>query len=186
MAWPGQHAPRVDLCMHHLPPDWMRALTRGDIDPKLGRQYGIPPPSGASPSSRSASPGWCAGTTRSARSGGAFRGTLPPRRRAWRRRRLRDPRLRRRDPRAARHPASRGAHRVPLPGVAPHIVASSDLALVVSERVIASYLAPLCLRTLILPVCLINYRLFQVLAQRSENDDGHRWLRNTLATLAHA
>jgi DNA-binding transcriptional LysR family regulator len=70
--------------------------------------------------------------------------------------------------------------------VAPHIVASSDLALVVSERVIAPYPAPSCLRTLILPVRLIGYRLSQLWAQRSEDDDGHRWLRNTLATLAHA
>jgi len=42
MAWLGQHAPRVDLRMHHLPPDWIRVLTRGDIDLKLGHQYGIP------------------------------------------------------------------------------------------------------------------------------------------------
>jgi hypothetical protein len=38
MAWLGQHAPCVDLRMHHLPPDWMRVLTRGDIDLKLGHQ----------------------------------------------------------------------------------------------------------------------------------------------------
>src|SRR5215510_16576846 len=38
----SRQAPHVDLRVHHLPFDWMRALTNGEIDLKLGRQYSIP------------------------------------------------------------------------------------------------------------------------------------------------
>jgi DNA-binding transcriptional LysR family regulator len=160
----------------------------GDIDLKLGHQYGIPAPFRSEllfeerftcvvrrdHPLRSARP-----TLKQ------FAGTLPPRRRAGgaagsEARGFVDDIL-----------APQGIQRRVAPTVshflvAPHIVASSDLALVVSERVIAPYPAPSCLPTLILPVRPIGYRLSQLWAQRSEDDDGHRWLRNTLATLAHA
>jgi len=42
MAVLGTQAPHVDLRVHHLPVDWMRALANGDVDLKLGRQYRIP------------------------------------------------------------------------------------------------------------------------------------------------
>jgi len=42
MAWLGRHAPRLSPRVPHLPIDWMKALTSGDADLKLGRHYGIP------------------------------------------------------------------------------------------------------------------------------------------------
>jgi len=68
--------------------------------------------------------------------------------------------------------------------VALDVIASSDLALVVSERVIEPYIKPLLLREMRLPLPLSGYRLTQIWAQRSEDDDGHRWLRRILSEVA--
>src|SRR5262249_27949748 len=65
-----------------------------------------------------------------------------------------------------------------------HVVASSNLALVVSKRVIRPYVKPLRLKELLLPLRLSGYRLTQVWAQRSDDDDGHRWLRRVLTKIA--
>jgi hypothetical protein len=66
------------------------------------------------------------------------------------------------------------------------VVASSDLALTVSERVIAPFLRPLRLRTLKLPADVAAYRLTQVWAERSQTDAGHTWLRQAIARTARA
>src|SRR5262245_51281665 len=42
MALLSAQAPHIDVRVHHLPFDWMRALTNGEVDLKLGRQYRIP------------------------------------------------------------------------------------------------------------------------------------------------
>ena len=55
--------------------------------------------------------------------------------------------------------------------VAPSVVAASDLALVVSARMIRPYVAPLRLRTLRLPLHLPGYRLTQVWAFAGNSDD---------------
>ena len=68
--------------------------------------------------------------------------------------------------------------------VAPHVLASSDLALAVSEHVIGPYVKPLRLRELRLPLRVSGYRLTQVWAQRSEDDEGHSWLRRVLAKVS--
>ena len=68
--------------------------------------------------------------------------------------------------------------------VAPFIVASSDLALTGPERLLAPFVDSLHLRTLKLPMKLETYRLTQVWAARSDNDEAHRWLRDAIARAA--
>jgi DNA-binding transcriptional LysR family regulator len=70
--------------------------------------------------------------------------------------------------------------------VAPFIVASSDLALTGPERLLAPFIDSLNLRTLKLPMKLETYKLNQVWAARSDDDEAHRWLRDVIARAAKA
>src|SRR5262249_30882739 len=42
MPWLRREAPGVALRIHHLPVDWVKALTSGDVDLKLSRPYSLP------------------------------------------------------------------------------------------------------------------------------------------------
>src|SRR5262249_19212221 len=187
MAWLGRDAPRVSLRVHHLPLDWMKALTSGDPDLKLGRQYGIP----ASFRSeelfeehftcvvRRDHPLRTARPTLKQFTSLSYLDIVPTGSAGIDMRGFVDELL------AQQGLQRRVALSVSHFLVAPHVVASSDLALVASERVIAPYVEPLRLRTLPLPFRLSGYRLTQVWAQRADDDEGHRWLRSNLAKLAH-
>jgi DNA-binding transcriptional LysR family regulator len=65
--------------------------------------------------------------------------------------------------------------------VAPFVAASSDLALTAPARLLAPFITALHLRQLKLPIKLAGYRLSQVWAARSREDQGHRWLRTVVA-----
>jgi DNA-binding transcriptional LysR family regulator len=188
MAELGKQAPRVTLRVHHLPLDWMRALASGDADLKLGRQYGIPPSfrsevlfeehftcvvrrdhplRSARPTPRQLADLSYLDVVPTGSAGLDTRGFVDEI--------LAQQGLQRRVALAVSHFL-----------VAPHVVASSNLALVTSERMIRPYVEPLRLRTLPLPFRLASYRLTQVWAQRADDDDGHRWLRTTVASVARA
>src|SRR5262245_54409383 len=186
MALLRRQAPRVDLRVHHLPSDWMRALTNGDVDLKLGRQYRIPETFqseelfeerftcvvGQNHPLRSARP------TLKQFAELSHLDVVPTVSAAFDTRGFVDETL------AQQGLQRRVALTVSHFLVAPHVVASSDLALVVSARVIRPFLKPLRLRELRLPIRLSGYRLTQVWAKRSDDDDGHRWLRRILVQVA--
>jgi DNA-binding transcriptional LysR family regulator len=65
--------------------------------------------------------------------------------------------------------------------VAPFVVASSDLVLTAPARLLEPFVDLLKLRRLELPVRPAGYRLSQVWAARSHEDEAHRWLRSTIA-----
>lgn len=67
--------------------------------------------------------------------------------------------------------------------VAPFVVASSDLVLTASARLLAPFAKMLRLRRLELPLKLTGHKLSQVWAARSRDDEGHQWLRTTVARL---
>jgi DNA-binding transcriptional LysR family regulator len=186
MATLHREAPHVDLRVHHLPMDWMKALMSGDVDLKLGRQYRIPPSfrseelfeerftcvvrrdhplRPARPTLRQLADLSYVDVVPTGAAGVDTRGLVD-------------------DLLAQQGLQRRVALTVTHFLVAPHVVASSDLALVASERVIGPYVALLRLRALQLPVHVPGYRLTQVWAQRSDDDDGHRWLRRALARVS--
>jgi DNA-binding transcriptional LysR family regulator len=186
MARLGKQAPRLNLRVHHLPLDWMKALTSGDADLKLGRQYAIPP------SFRSEvlfeehftcvvrrdHPLRLARPTLRQFADLSYLDVVPTGSAGLDTRGFADEIL------AQQGLQRRVALTVSHFLVAPHVVASSDLALVASERMIGPYVEPLHLRTLPLPFRISGYRLTQVWAQRADDDDGHRWLRSTLASVS--
>jgi DNA-binding transcriptional LysR family regulator len=65
--------------------------------------------------------------------------------------------------------------------VAPFVVASSDLALTAPARLLVPFVKPLGLRRLELPVKIPSYKLSQIWAERTRDDDGHKWLRSVVA-----
>jgi DNA-binding transcriptional LysR family regulator len=186
MALLSREARRIDLRVHHLPFDWMRALMNGDVDLKLGRQYSIP-------AAFRSEELFVERFTCVVRQGHPLRSARPTFRQFAQLSHL--------DvvPTGSAAIDTRGfvdevlaqqglQRRVALTVshflVAPHVIASSDLALVVSARVIGPFLKPLRLRELRLPIRLSGYRLTQVWAQRSDDDAGHRWLRGVLAKVS--
>lgn len=174
-------APSVDLRCYHLPVDWRGDLARGDLDLKLGRGYELPAgllaeelmderlvgvvraehPIGEAPILAEylrfahvvVSPASAPGSTTRASVDGALE------RQGFTR---------------------RVAVSVPHFLVAPHLVASTDLVLTVSERLIAPFLAPLGLRVVALPFELHSYPLTQVWAERSHQDPAHVFLRSAV------
>jgi len=186
MALLSAQAPHIDVRVHHLPFDWMRALTNGEVDLKLGRQYRIP-------ESFRSEELFDEQFTCVVRHGHPLRSKRPTVRQfvelshldvvptgsaAMETRGFVDEIL------AQQGLQRRVALTISHFLVAPHVVASSNLALVVSKRVIRPYVKPLRLKELLLPLRLSGYRLTQVWAQRSDDDDGHRWLRRVLAKIA--
>jgi DNA-binding transcriptional LysR family regulator len=65
--------------------------------------------------------------------------------------------------------------------VAPFVVASSDLILTAPIRLLDPFAKLLRLRRIELPVKLGGYKLSQVWAGRSSDDEAHRWLRAAIA-----
>jgi DNA-binding transcriptional LysR family regulator len=184
----AREAPRITLHLHHLPLDWMKALTSGAADLKLGRKYPIPPAFQSEDlfeerftcvvrrnhplrSSRPTPAQFAAlnflDVVPSSSAGVDARGFV--------------------DDVLAQQGLER---RVPLKVshflVAPHVVAASDLALIASERVIAPFVKPLGLRALRIPLTVAGFRLTQVWPRSSDDDAGNRWLRRTIARAARS
>jgi DNA-binding transcriptional LysR family regulator len=181
----GTAAPHIDIRVCALPEDWIAQLQRGDIDLKLGRKYSIPPSLESQDLSREqfgcvvrhGHPARAKPTIRqyaaldhllvaptagpNAEPAGLIEDTL---RRRGVSRRIR--------------------MTVPHFLVAPFVVASSDLALTAPARLLAPFIPRLRLRRLALPFKLQAYTLSQVWAERSRDDEAHRWLRATIAKLA--
>lgn len=67
--------------------------------------------------------------------------------------------------------------------LAPFVVASSDLALTTSARLLGKAATKLALREVELPMKLRPYTLSQVWAARMDGDDGLAWLRRAIAEL---
>jgi DNA-binding transcriptional LysR family regulator len=176
-------APGVELRVCALPENWVMALQRGDIDLKLGRKYPVPAaletqdlsqehfacvvrrghPVGPKPSIRE-----YAGLDHL-----LVTPTAPP----------------------TAEPsgyvdtvlAKQGLRRrivltVPHFLVAPFIVATSDLALTGPARLLDPFAKLLKLRRLEIPLKLTGYKLSQVWAARSRDDEAHAWLRSTIAS----
>jgi DNA-binding transcriptional LysR family regulator len=177
-------APGIDVRVCALPDDWIAALQRGDVDLKLGRKYSLP----ASLESQDLSQEhFCCVVRRGhpARSKPTLAEyaalehlliapTAPP---SAEPAGIIDAAL-------AKHGLRRRV-RVTVAHflVAPFVVASSDLVLTAPRRLLAPFVKPLGLRRLELPVKLAGYKLSQVWAARSRDDEAHRWLRGTVAQL---
>jgi DNA-binding transcriptional LysR family regulator len=178
----AKEAPGIELRVQSLSPDWIAQLQRGEIDLKLGRKYHLP--SGLHSQDLLEERFSCV----------VARDHPAPQRR-----------LTLDEYAALRHldvepnpgaPAKLGAQllrhgltrrvalMIPHFMVAPFIVASSDLALTASERLLAPFISMLPLRTLALPLKLDTYTLTQVWAERSQTDAGHCWLRAVVARAA--
>jgi DNA-binding transcriptional LysR family regulator len=182
----AREAPRVRLDVHHLPSDWMRSLSNGDVDLKLGRKYEIPAAFHSEDLFEER-------FTCVVRRKHPFRGARPTLEQFSRLSHLaivpsgvagKDAPAFIDDALAAHGIQRRVLLTVSHFLVAPYVVAASDLALTVSERVITPFLRPLGLRILRLPAEVATYRLTQVWAERSERDPGHAWLRQTVARAA--
>ncbi len=177
-------APGIDVRMCALPEDWVTSLQRGDIDLKLGRKYALPDSLESQDLAREQ---FCCvarrGHTARARptlreyvaldhllvAPMAFPGAEP-------------------SGAVDEVLAKQGLQRrvrmtVSHFLVAPFVVASSDLVLTAPARLLAPFTTLLRLRRLELPVKLADYKLSQVWAARSRDDDAHRWLRGTIARL---
>jgi DNA-binding transcriptional LysR family regulator len=175
-------APAVQLRVCALPEDWMQALERGVIDLKLGRasrlrnslesellsneryacvvrrQHAAP----TRPSLEEYAALDHLLVTPSAAPGAEPRGVI--------------------DTLLAQHKLRRRiALSVPHFLVAPFIVASSDLVLTAPARLLEPFVKSLRLRRLQLPLKLPGYKLSQVWAARSRDDESHRWLRSMVA-----
>jgi DNA-binding transcriptional LysR family regulator len=176
----------IDIRVCALPQDWVTALQRGDIDLKLGRKSEIPD---TLESQDLSDEPFCCVVRRGhpARSRPTLREyaaldhllitpTAPP---GVEPSGVVDAVL-----------AKQGLRRrivmsVPHFLVAPFVVASSDLVLTAPVRLLAPFVKRLGLRRLELPMKLPSYKLSQVWAARTRDDDGHRWLRGVVArTLA--
>jgi DNA-binding transcriptional LysR family regulator len=175
-------APGIEVRVCALPENWVMALQRGDIDLKLGRAYAVPDALESQELSQE-------------HFGCVVRRGHPVRSR---------PTLREYaaldhllvTPTAAPNVepggyvdtilAKRGMRRrivmtVPHFLVAPFIVASSDLALTGPVRIFEPFTKLLGLRRVQLPFKSEGYKLSQVWAARSRDDEAHQWLRSTIA-----
>jgi DNA-binding transcriptional LysR family regulator len=181
-------APGVDVRVCALPENWVLALQRGDIDLKLGRES--PVPDALESQELSQEQFACV-----VRRGHAVKAKPSIREYARLDHLVVAPSAR---PQADRPPSGhvdavldkhglrrRVALAVPHILVAPVIVANSDLVLTAPARLLDPFSKLLQLRRIDLPVKLSGYKLSQVWAARSREDEAHRWLRTTIAkTLA--
>lgn len=170
-------APGIGLRFHHLPADWTEGLKRGDFELKLGRKY------------RLASP---------LRGEDLFRDRLVC---VVRRGHPAGKRLTLRQYAALSHilvapgETEGGVMDAVLEGqglerhiaiTVPHflaalfVAANSDHALTIPSRLVAATAPTLDLRSIALPVNPAEHTLSQVWAERSDFDDGHRWLRASI------
>ncbi|AKU98794.1 Transcriptional regulator, LysR family [Labilithrix luteola] len=171
-------APAIDIRVSALPADWSTALKRGDIDLKLGRKYAVDAalesqdlseerfgcvvrrghPARSKPSLEDYAALEHLFVATSTESGAGSKSTV--------------------DAILAKHGLRRRVRMtVPHFLVAPHVVASSDLALTAPLRLLAPFVKSLGLRKLELPFELPGYVLSQVWSTRSSHDEAHRWLR---------
>jgi DNA-binding transcriptional LysR family regulator len=181
-------APGIDVRVCALPEDWVMALRRGDIDLKLGRKY--PVPEALESQELSQERFGCV----------ARRGHPAPAKPSLREYAELDHILI--SPAAAPRAGPSGyidnvlgrqglrrrvVMTVPHFLVAPFIVANSDLVLTAPVRLLDPFVKLLRLRRLEVPLRLSGYKLSQVWAARSSDDEAHRWLRGAIAkTLATA
>jgi len=174
-------APGIDVRVYAIAPDWPAALQRGDIELKLGRKYAVPKtlesqdlsheqfacvvrhghPVSARPSVEEYAALEHVVVAPTAAIGAEPAGHV-------------DAIL-----------AKQGLRRrivMTLPHflVAPFVVAGSDLALTAPARLLGAFTTALGLRRLQLPLKLSGYILSQVWAERSNDDQGHRWLRGVV------
>jgi len=178
----GAAAPGVEVMVYALTDDWAAALERGDVELKLGRKYAVP--SAFESQDLSDEPFACV----------VRRGhPAPARPRLEEYAALEHIEVTPSTPRGV-EPANhvdailaeanlsrRIVMSVPHFLVAPFVVASSDLALTAPARLLRPFIAALRLRRLALPVKLGTYKLSQVWAARSRDDEGLRWLRAAIA-----
>ena len=179
-------APGIDVRVCALPEDWPTALLRGDIHLKLGRRSPVPEP--LESQDLSVEPFGCVVRhghpvrSRPTLAGYAALDHLliaPTASVDVEPTGIVDAAL------ARRGLTRRIAMSVPHFLVAPFIVAQSNLVLTAPERLLTPFVDSLRLRRLTLPLKLASYRLSQVWAGHSRDDEGHRWLRATVArTLA--
>jgi len=176
----AKEAPGVDIRVRQLDTDWMVPLQNGDFDLKLGRKYRVPDRLHSQdlfeeqfacvvaehhPAAKSRKLGI---RQYSELRHVAVSTTI-------------EPALTFADVVLARHGLGRRVVlTVPHFLVAPFVVASSDLALTASERLLAPFVRHLRLELLRLPMKLESYKLTQVWAQRSQDDQGHAWLRGMI------
>jgi DNA-binding transcriptional LysR family regulator len=175
-------APGIEVRVCALPANWVMALQRGDIDLKLGRKY--PVPDALESQELSQEHFACA-----VRRGHPVRPkprlreyagldhlvitpTAPP---------TGEPSGYIDDVLAKQGLRRRIVLTVPHFLVAPFIVANSDLVLTAPVRLLDPFVKLLRLRRLELPLKLAGYKLSQVWAARSRDDEAHRWLRSTVA-----
>jgi DNA-binding transcriptional LysR family regulator len=178
----ADEAPSMDLHFYHLPIDWREALARGDLDLKLGRGYELP----AGLHAESLLEERRVGVVRAGHALTGARLSLEQYTRLSHV--IVSPAA---EPGAAigdgvdailaqRGLARRIAVSVPHFLVAPHVVATSDLVLTVSERLVTPLLGPLGLRVVALPIKLRSYPLTQVWAERAHHDPAHEFLRSAV------
>jgi len=184
----AKEAPHIELRVQQLSDDWILPLQQGDFDLKLGRKYRVP--QGLHSQDLLEERFICvvakghpmANTRLTTRRYAELRhlAVVPTLTRGDNARGYVDELL------ARTGLVRRIAVTIPHFLVAPFIVASSDLALTGPERLLAPYLDSLQLRTLKLPMKLDTYKLTQVWAARSHDDEAHRWLRDVVARAAEA
>lgn len=170
-------APHVDLRFHHLPKDWMLGLARGDFELKLGRKYELGPslrgedlvrdrlvcvvrkrhPIGATISLERYAKLSHILVAPGETEGSAMDAVLA---RAGLTRRV--------------------AISVPHFLVALFVVATTDHALTIPERLVEATSPALALRAVPLPFKTAKYTLSQVWHRNSDADEGHRWLRDAI------
>jgi DNA-binding transcriptional LysR family regulator len=172
----------IDIRVSPLPQDWATALHRGDIDLKLGRKAELP---GTLESQDLSHETFCCVVRRghparlrlTLREYAAFDHLLiaPTAPVGVEPSGIVDDLL-----------AKQGLRRrivmsVPHFLVAPFVVANSDLVLTAPSRLLLPFVKPLDLRRLEIPVKVPGYKLSQIWATRTRDDDGHRWLRSMVA-----
>jgi len=173
----AKEAPLLDLRFHHLPKDWELALTRGDVDLKLGRKSKLPKGlrdedllrdhltcvvrSGHPVKRRLTLPVYAGLSHILISPGESGRGIVDE---------------------AVERLGFRRRIVITLPHftVAPFVVAASDLTLTVPARLLASIGPALRLRELPLPLALAPYTMTQVWAERQQRDEGHCWMRDAI------
>jgi DNA-binding transcriptional LysR family regulator len=175
-------APDIELRCRNLAPDWPEQLRRGELDLKLGRGAEVPPGCRSQLLARET-------LVCVLRSGHpAARRRLTPARYAELDHLVVSP-LPEAHGFVDRVLAEHGLQRRTVMTVshflvAPFIVAGSDLVLTTSGRVAATMASRLGLVVRPCPVVGDGYTLTMLWADRHEDDDGHRWLRQAVVRAA--
>jgi DNA-binding transcriptional LysR family regulator len=175
-------APGIDVRVCALSQDWIKALQRGDINLKLGRKYVVPDALQSQDLSHElfgcvSRRGHSAPARPSAQEFAALDHLLvaPTAPLAAQPDGVVDALL------AKQGLRRRVALTVPHFLVAPFVVATSDLILTAPVRLLTPFIKLLGLRRMELPMKLAGYKLSQVWAVRSRDDEAHRWLRGAVA-----